>query len=93
MEQWNLLVCQLENLLNLDCFIHSNHAKVAALSGVESPIFGHKHSHGVMTSPSSSMTKEKLSSRSEMSPMLHKGSDRISNLSVNGKIILLKDIF
>ena len=94
MEQWNLVVCQLENLINLDCFIHSNHAKVVALTGVESPIFGHRHSHSAplvterqgSTDSKSRSSLSRLSSSkdsTELSP-LSKGSDRLPNLSVQG---------
>lgn len=62
LEEWNYLVSQLENLLEMDCFVHSNHA-VTALSGTNSPSFKQhehnspnnknfksfgKHKHGVL---------------------------------------------
>ena len=42
-EHWNLLIAQLENLVELDCFVHSNHANLI-LSGEENFTFK-QHSH------------------------------------------------
>lgn len=73
MERWNFLVSQLENLLELDCFVHSNHA-VIALSGTSSPSFA-QHEH----SPKGSKFKSQCAVSS--SPRL---SDRLPTLSVQG---------
>ena len=86
MEKWNLLVCQLENLIDVDCFIHSNHAK-SALSGIESPNFGHRHTH-VISKDDVVLSKKKISDKKDVGgdlvEMPVKMSDRISNLSVQG---------
>lgn len=85
MESWNLLVCQLERLVDVDCFIHTNHAK-SMLSGVESPTLK-KHILAVQnkrTTPHSKTQQTK-----ESTSNITKVSSRIATLSVKGDWILV----
>jgi hypothetical protein len=82
MEKWNLLVCQLESLVDIDCFIHCNHAK-SILLGVESPTFEKKHRHSVQDNSPSSINK-KRGDISTPSMRGEKTSDRLTSLSVQG---------
>lgn len=82
MEDWNLLVCQLEHLVDIDCFIHTNHAK-SLLSGVESPTLK-KHIHSAEKKRIRKNTLDSSKTDAESS----KHSDRIAMLSVKGRLLI-----
>lgn len=79
MEEWNLLVCQLENLIDIDCFIHSNHSK-SLLSGVQSPTLKN-HIHSAEKKRS---RNNKTDDSPKKDPDTSKMSDRLAMLSVKG---------
>ncbi|XP_057316884.1 rab3 GTPase-activating protein non-catalytic subunit-like isoform X2 [Hydractinia symbiolongicarpus] len=72
-EQWNLLVCRLDDLIDLECFVHENHA-LTVLSEDGSPTC--KHLHKAEGKKEENKGKEKKTTA--------KSSDRIPVLSVKG---------
>ena len=83
MEQWNFIICQLENLVDLECFVHTNHA-VVVLSGIESPTFT-QHLHSAQKRKQKKSKGESSSKQCDSSKAL----ERMPVLSIKGEYTVL----